>query len=82
MYIEDYSPDLHYIQNKKRAVADTLSRLDMEEKHSTTKAMATEEMCSDWYCYSTGEEKYDSYPLTFQQLDKAQKAVKELKRIT
>ena len=38
-------------------------------------------MCSNWYCYAKEEMTYDSHPLSFQQLDKAQKADKDLMKI-
>ena len=48
LYIEEYSPDLQYIKGEKNVVADTLSRLDMEENTSLQEALITEEMCLDW----------------------------------
>ena len=47
LYIEEYSPDLQYIKGEKNVVADTLSRLDMEENTSLQEALITEEMCSN-----------------------------------
>src|SRR3982750_2262575 len=55
LYIEEYSPDLQYIKGEKNVVPDTLSRLDMDGKPSLYKALITEEMCSDWYCYAKEE---------------------------
>ena len=48
LYIEEYSPDLQYIKGEKNAVADALSRLDMDEEPNLQEAFITEEMCSDW----------------------------------
>src|SRR5688572_4665228 len=80
LYIEEYSPDLQYIKGKKNVVADALSGLDMDEKPSLQEALITEEMCSDWYCYAKKEMTFDSHPLSFQQLEKAQNADKSFKK--
>ena len=71
---------MQYMQGEKKVVTDILSRLDMEEKPSTTEALIMEEMCSDWYCYFTEKKDCGSHSLTFQQLGIAQKADKELKK--
>ncbi len=76
LYIEEYSPDLQCIKGEKNA--DALSRLDMDEKPSLHKALITDEMCSDWYCYAQEEKTFDSHPLSFQKLEKAQDADKSL----
>ena len=76
LYIEEYSPDLQYVRGEKNVVADALSRLDMDEKPSLNKALITEEMCSDWYCYAKEEQTFDSHHLSFQKLEKAQNAEK------
>ena len=81
LYIEEYSPDLQYIKGEKNVVADTLSRLDMDEKPSLHEALITDEMCSDWYCYAQEEMTFDSHPLSFQKLEKAQDAGKSLRKI-
>ena len=81
LYIEEYSLELQYIKGEKNVVADTLSRLDMDEKPSLHKALITEEMCLDWYCYAKEEMTYDSHPLSFQHLEKSQNADKSLKKI-
>ena len=81
LYIEEYSPDLQYIKGEKNVVADALSRLDMDAKPSLHKALITEEMCLDWYCYAKEEQTYDGHPLSFQKLEKAQSADKDLKKI-
>ena len=81
LYIEEYSPDLQYIKGSENVVADALSRLDMDNVPSYKEALITEEMCLDWYCYAKEEKNYDSSPLSFQQLDIAQKADKQLLKI-
>src|SRR6476660_5576078 len=68
LYIKEYSPDLQYIKGEKNVVADALSRLNMEEEPSLHKALITEEMCSDWYCYTKEEQSFDGHPLSYQQL--------------
>ena len=81
LYIEEYSPDLQYIKGEKNVVADALSRLDMDGKPSLYEALITEEMCSDWYCYAKEEQTFDSHPLSYQHIEKAQCADKSLKKI-
>ena len=44
-------------------------------------ALITEEMLSKWYCYAKEEMTYDSHPLSFQQLEQAQKTNKQLMEI-
>ena len=72
LYIKEYSPNLQYIKGEKNVVADALSRLDMEEEPSLHEALITEEMCLDWYCYAKEEQTYDSYPLFYEHIEKAQ----------
>src|SRR5687767_7622588 len=81
LYIKEYSPDLQYIKGENNVVADTLSRLEMGQSPVPTEALITEEMRSNWYCYAKEEQNYDSHPLSFQQLKKAQKADKQLMKI-
>ena len=72
LYIEEYSPDLQYIKEENNVVADALSRLDMDLDFNPTEALITKEMHSNWYCYAKEEQNYDSYPLSYQHLEKAQ----------
>ena len=53
----------------------------MVEKPSLHKALITDEMCSDWYCYAQEEKTFDGHPLSFQKLEKAQNADKSLMKI-
>ena len=50
----------------------------MDKKPSLHKAFITDEMCSDWYCYAKEEKTYDSHPLSYEKLEKAQQADKQL----
>ena len=77
----EYSPDLKYIKGEHNAVADALSRLEMDEETSLHEALITDEMCSDWYCYAKEEHTNDGHPLSFQQLEKALKIDKSLTKI-
>ena len=81
LYIKEYSPDLQYIKEESKVVADALSRLDMDEEPNPHEALITEEMCSDWYCYAQEEQTYDSHPLSYEHLEKAQRADKSMKKI-
>ena len=78
LYIEEYSPDLMYIKGDNNVVADALSRLDMGETQNPKEALIIEEMQSERYCYAKEEMNYDSHPLSFQQMEKAQQADKLL----
>ena len=81
LYIEEYSPDLQYIKGENNVVADALSRLEMDEEPNPHEALITEEMCLDWYCYAKEEQTYDSHPLSYEHLEKAQRADKSLQKI-
>ena len=61
-------------------MADALSRLDCEDNIPQQEAI-TEEMCSNWYCYAKEEKSFDSHPLSYAQLEKAQKADKDVMKI-
>ena len=81
LYLEEYSPDLQYIPGMKNITADTLSCLDIEDTPSLQEAFITEEMHSNWYCYAIEEMTFKSPSLSFQQLEKAQRADKQLMAI-
>ena len=81
LYIEEYSLDLQYIPGVKNITADALSCLDIEDTPSLQEAFITEEMHSNWYCYAKEEMTFESHPLSFQQLEKAQRADKQLQKI-
>ena len=75
------SPDLQYIPGVKNITADGLSCLDIEDTPFLQEAFITEEMHSNWYCYAKEEMTFESHPLPFQQLEKAQRANKQLNEI-
>ena len=62
-------------------MADALSRLDCEDNIPQKEALITEEMCSNWYCYAKEEKSFDSHPLSYAQLEIAQKEDKEVMKI-
>src|SRR5687767_8867792 len=78
MYIEEYSPDIQYIKGENNVMADALSRLDCDEEVSQQEAFIMDEVCSDWYCYAKEEKAYDSHPLSYDKLEKAQQTDKQL----
>ena len=80
LYIEEYSPDLQYIQGDKNVVADTLSKLDMGNP-KPEEALITKEMRSDWYCFTQEEKNFDFHPLSYQMLEKVQKDNKQHMKI-
>src|SRR6476661_4836545 len=81
LYIEEYSPDLQYIKDENNVMADALSRLDCEDDIPQQEALITEEMCSNWFCYAKKEKSFDSYPLSYAQLETAQKADTDVMKI-
>ena len=81
LYIKEYSPDLKYIKGEHNVVADALSRLEMDEETGLHEALITDEMCSDWYCYAKEEQNFNSHPLSYQQMEKAQCADMSLMKI-
>jgi hypothetical protein len=78
LYIKEYSPDLQYIKGENNVMADALSRLECEETSPQQEAFITDEMCSEWYCYAKEEKTYDRHPLSYDKLEAAQKADKQL----
>lgn len=53
----------------------------MDEELNLHKAIVTVEMCLDWYCYAKEEQMYNSHPLSYEHLEKAQHADMSLKKI-
>ena len=80
LYIKEYSPNLQYIKGESNVVADALSRLEMDKEPNPHKALITEEMCLDWYCYAQEEQTYDSHPLSYEHLEKAQCAIRAYRK--
>ena len=62
-------------------MADALSRLDCEDNLPQQEALISEKMCSNWYCYAKEEKSFDSHPLSYAQLETAQKAHKDIMKI-
>ena len=62
-------------------MADALSRLDCQYDIPQKEALITDEMCSNWYVYAKEEKSFDSHPLSYGQLETAQKADKEVMKI-
>ena len=77
LYIEEYSPDLHYIKGTNNVVADALSRLDMDE---TPVEDTIDSFLGLMECCATAEPA-DYHPLNYQQLRIAQEADKTLQKI-
>ena len=78
LYIKEYSPGLQYIKGENNVMADLLSRLDCDEEVLQQEAFIMDGMCSDWYCYVKEEKTYDSHPLSYDKLEKAHQADKQL----
>jgi transposase InsO family protein len=78
LYIEEYSPDLHYIKGTHNVVADALSRLDMnEEPFEDTK----ETFLGLMQCFAKDPEVPDFHPLNYRHLKLAQDKDKNIKKI-
>ena len=80
LYIEEYSPDLQYIKGENNVVADALSRLEM----TTSKSEDTTEIYySVMQCFAKNKEpeNFDFHPLSYSNLDQAQHATPEIKKI-
>jgi transposase InsO family protein len=74
LYLEEYSPDLHYIKGTHNVVADALSRLDISETpHEDT----PETFLGLMDCF-VKEPAMDYHPLNYQHLHHAQVADKTL----
>ena len=77
LYIEEYSPDLHYVKGENNIVADALSRLDI--------AYSQFEDTMDTFlglmdCF-VKEPSLDYHPLNYQHLHHAQQADKSLMKL-
>ena len=76
LFIEEYSPDLRYIEGTKNIVADALSRLEIDE--SPTEVCFMEEQHSRLYCYAKDEIGDNVYPLSYEVIGAAQSKDKKL----
>jgi hypothetical protein len=71
LFIEEYSPNLHYIKGIKHAAADALSwlgilKIPMNEEHST------EELFSELYAFDDEDLPKMAFPLSYAFLGKTQ----------
>ena len=78
LYIEEYSPDLHYIKGTNNVVADALSRLDMDDAPPED---TQETFLGLMECFATAEPS-DIHPLNYQHLRIAQEADKTLMKLS
>lgn len=77
LYIEEYSPDLHYVKGENNIVADALSRLDIADSQFED-TMDTFLGLMD--CF-VKEPSLDYHPLNYQHLHHAQQADKSLMKL-
>ena len=77
LYIEEYSPDLHYIKGESNVVADALSRLDMKE---TPFKDTAETFLGLMECFGK-EPALDYHPLNYRHLHHTQLADISLMKI-
>ena len=79
LYIEEYGPEIRYVKGKHNIVADALSRLDkMEDNVPATSPEAYYSLFED---FQMQEIDLTSNPLTYSQLEKAQQADSDIKKI-
>ena len=79
LYIEEYGPEIRYIKGEHNIVADALSRLDKIEDN--VPATSPEAYYSLFEDFGIQDKDLTSNPLTYSQLDKAQQADSEIKKI-
>ena len=80
LYIEEYAPKIIYVKGENNVVADALTRLDSSDT-TIPETLITTEMMSEWYCYAKEEQRFDSNPLNYNALDKAQKHDKTIQKV-
>jgi hypothetical protein len=72
LFIEEYAANLQYIKGVHNVVADALSRLPFTEDGTVEEALVTIETMGDRFRYDIEEQNFDTHPLSFSMLDKAQ----------
>ena len=77
LYIEEYSPDLQYIQGTKNVVADALSRL---EKDDEVPDDSMETFYSIIHAFDTETDDLSLHPVSYAKLDAAQKQDSPIKQ--
>ena len=84
LFMEEYSPDIRYIEGEKNVVADALSHLSMEQE-PREEAFFTLEQLSNMYCYTAnkkGKQKEDtSCPINYQLIGKEQSKDKKITKL-
>jgi hypothetical protein len=78
LYIEEYTPDLKYIQGLHNVVADALSRLTTDDRIiGETKELFSTVM----QCLGADTEEFELHPVSYSHLDLAQQADPQIKKI-
>ena len=78
LFIEEYSPDIRFIEGNKNVVADALSRLEkLDQPFDDSKEM----FYSLMYSYATETNDYDVSPISYSKLDTAQRRDAAIKKI-
>jgi RNase H-like domain found in reverse transcriptase len=77
LFVEEYSPDIRYIQGEKNIVADAMSRLEiidtpMDEAHFT------DALRSEFYGLDKDALPEDAYPLSYELIGKQQSTDKAI----
>ena len=80
LYLEEYTPKLHYIEGPKNKAADALSRLPFTERSIPAEELMTLENYSEWFCYEQDDRNYHVHPLSYKMIEKAQKNDPDLKK--
>ena len=80
LFMEEYSPDLTYIEGTKNIVADALSRLDISDTPPdlSFEKESIEELNSKLYCLAKEDVGEEVYPLSYEKIGAAQSKDKQL----
>ena len=78
LYIEEYSPDLHYIKGTHNVVADALSRLEMND---TPYEDTEETFLGLMECFAQKQDTDEFHPLNYQHLKIAQDRDKTIQKL-
>ena len=71
LFLEEYSPDIQWLEGESNVVADALSRLPYNHT-PLQKEHYDEELLAHHYCYTQHEIDKQLYPLKFKTIEKYQ----------
>jgi hypothetical protein len=71
LFIEEYSPDLHYIKGNRNVAANVLSLLGILNSPPMNKEHCTEALRSELYAFDDEDLPQTAFPLSYAFLGKA-----------